>query len=158
MGTFFLFCFLNNKLGVLGCLTFVLVFLILLRLNGLCLFLSDFSGIVVHREGYFFCLGVVEDSLHFWRLVGVFAVATTHIDGHGNLLQVVHGVENLAENDDCFHAQIDEESYCRKTEDCRQSGYAQQSLNLLAEGQSVIAARIEAGIFEKWCQELSKCY
>ena len=41
--------------------------------------------------------------------------------------------------------------------DSREARSAYQPLNLLADGQSVIAARIETGIIKERCQEFGHC-
>ena len=60
--------------------------------------------------------------------------AATHIDGQRYLLQVMQGVEDLADDDDGLHAQVGQESHGNETEQSRQAWSTDESLNLLTNG------------------------
>ena len=112
---------------------------------------------LVKVENHLFCLRIVIDTLVVWCLLRgiVVAVATTHIDGHRNLLQVVQRVEELTYNNNRLHAKVHQEGHGRQSENGRQTWNTQQTFYLLADGQTMVATRVETGVAKERCQELS---
>ena len=65
-------------------------------------------------------------------------------------------IHNLTQNDDSLHAQICEEGNSCQGQNGRQTWGADESFYLLTNGQTVVSARIEAGILKERCEELSR--
>ena len=110
--------------------------------------------VVSKVEDNFLGLRIVVDAAVFGVVVCWFVVTTANIDGHRNLLQVMKRIHYLTQNDDGLHAQIREEGYSRQCQNSRQTWCADEAFYLLAAGQTVVAARIVAGILKEWRQEL----
>ena len=155
MGRLFFLHFLNDEFRVVRFLRSVSVingFLGRKRWNVLLrLFLLLWR---VQVEDDLFGLGIVKDTTFVGAFFCMFVVAASHIDGHGNLLQIVQRIENFTDDDDRLHAEITQESDGYQSQQGRQSGHSYQSLNLLTDGQTVVTARIVAGILKERFQEL----
>ena len=76
---------------------------------------------------------------------------------HGNLLQVVERIKELADNDDRLHAQVHQEGHCCQSQQCRQARHTDETLYLLANSQTVVTAGVEAGLLKEGSQELGHC-
>ena len=122
------------------------------------------NGIAVHGELYLLRLWVVKHFRVFQRLntsrlrrtnLGV-TLADVYL--HRYLLQVVLRIEDFPYDDNGLHAEVDKEGDGRKCQDGHQAGSAYQSLYLLANAQSVVAARIVAGIIKERRQQFGHGY
>ena len=152
---FLLFRLLNDKLGVVRILSRLVGLLVWVVDNIVCLVI--FFLVVSKVEDDFFGFRIVIDAIGVHvvaAIIRLFAVTTAHIDGHGNLLQIVQRIHDLTQDNDRLHAQIGEEGYSRQGQNSRQTWGADKAFYLLTNGQTVVSAWIEAGIFKEWREEL----
>ena len=88
----------------------------------------------------------------------VSAIATAHIDGHGNFFQIAQGIGELADKNNRLHAQIGEERNSYQRHEGCEAWSAYKSFYQLTYRSPVISTRIVARAVEEWFQEFGKGY
>ena len=110
---FLLFTRFNRHLNVLRvCRADLLGMVVVVRLFGISGKSGSLGSIDILKL-YRLCFGIVKHGWVFDNTIHstLFTVTSTDIDGHGDALQIMERIHDLAENDNRLHAEVYKEGY-----------------------------------------------